>query len=87
MADTVKEQARIQGYGGLGIERHQVTLASGAGTVNTRMAQPKSAIAYFASGQTASTEGFRCTIAGQVITVTSSSGSSTKVVDVLVLGF
>jgi len=84
---AAKLHGKIDGLGGLCIEIHQATLASGAATVNTSMRSAQHALAVFASGQTPATEGLRVTISGGTLTITSSNASSVLVVDVWVLGF
>jgi len=85
---TLDIHSKIDGFGGLCIEIHQVTLVSGAAETTTKMRNAKKGIAVPASGQSPpDSDNLRVTLSGNAVTVTSSSGSSALVVDVWIVGY
>jgi hypothetical protein len=77
------------GHGGLHIESHSLTLASGTGTIKTSMRQAKTC--FIVQTGTPVAEGFAWSFAtaggGGTVTITSNNGSSTAALQVTILGF
>ena len=85
---TLDIHSKIDGFGGLCIEIHQVTLVSGSATTNTKMRNAQKGIAVPASGQSPpDSDNFRVTLSGNAVEVTASSASSALVLDVWIVGY
>ena len=80
--------SKIDGFGGLCIEIHQLTLDDGSAETTMKMRNALKGIAVPASGQSPpDSDNLRVTLSGNSVTVTSSNGSSVLVVDVWIVGY